>query len=1228
MGVAPRVRGTIFCLLGLAWTLACGGGTEPSGPHAAGLTAVVQDTQSATVGTAVGVLPAVKVTDQNGDPLPDVTVTFTITQGGGSLTGGTATSGSDGIAAVGGWTLGTVAGLNQLHASVPRVPPVTFSATGLAGAPNRLALTTAPPPSIANGAVFNPAPVVQLRDQYGNAAPVQNVAVTVAIDSGAGSLGGTATVNTDLQGKAVFSGLAVTGAVGQRVLGFSATGLPDLRSGTIAVTAGPATTIAPNSSDSLSGVVGSTVAPTPQVVVRDQSGNPVPSLLVLFQITAGGGSLTGATPVTDSVGVAVVGSWVLGQTVATNTLTATVSGLTPVTFTATGLPGTVQRLVVTQQPGTTTAQNGLALVPQPIVQVGDQFGNPLKQQGVVVTASLGSGGGTLGGTLTATTDTGGKATFTNLAITGLVGNHTLRFDGSLNAQPLNPGVSAVFVLAAGAPASIVVSAGGAVQTAPVATAVPVVPAVLVKDASANPVPNAQVSFTALAGNGSATNATAATNSSGVASAGAWTLGTAVKTDTLIATAVGLVGPQVVFTANATPGPLAGLAVVTQPSDTAGYDSVFARQPVVRQVDQFGNTVKAPAITIAAAAPLSTDTLAGTLQATTDATGSATWTNLKLTGTVGQKQLRFTSGSFAVNSQAFTLVAGSHPFLELTTPPSASVINGQAFPQQPVITLRQATGPVSGLAVTVQLDACAPQTIPLTGATTATTNPSGVAIFSALTLTGKVGSCSLIFRSTGFIGVSSSAITVTAGAPATMVANSLISQSGRLGGPVDSLPSVLVKDQSGNPVPGQTVAFAIGSGGGSLSGASPTTDGQGVARLGGWTLGLTVGANSVTATLAPLPVVTFTAQANFVPGSIALGGGHTCAATVDGLAFCWGADTAGQLGDGTTVDRGHAAPVSGGRTYGAIFAGRNYTCASTTPTPVVYCWGENGSGQLGIGTQSNQPTPVSVTTSGITPRLLALSLAATKPHSCAYGQLDFANCWGSDTSGQFGVGADASPTHTLPFFINLPTVVTWTAGAGYSCAIFSSSSTSGPGVCMGNNDFGQLGNGDNTKAAQNTPVQIQGGLSFSQLAASTQHTCGLTTSGTVYCWGSNANGRLGQPATTTESLVPVQVSGVSGVVQLVAGEGHTCARTSGNQVLCWGQNDAGQLGVGGTADGFAPAPVSLPVGVTGFTLIGTGVKHSCGVSNTGKLYCWGLNSTGQLGDGSTTNRPTPMAVNDP
>jgi alpha-tubulin suppressor-like RCC1 family protein len=348
-------------------------------------------------------------------------------------------------------------------------------------------------------------------------------------------------------------------------------------------------------------------------------------------------------------------------------------------------------------------------------------------------------------------------------------------------------------------------------------------------------------------------------------------------------------------------------------------------------------------------------------------------------------------------------------------------------------------------------------------------------------------------------------------------------------------------------------------------------------------------------------------------AIAAGGSHTCALTAGGGVKCWGRNSYGQLGDGTTTDRNMPVDVSG-LTSGvdAITAGASHTCGVTVGG--VKCWGNTAFGQLGDGTTTDRNTPVDV--SGLSSGVDAI--AAGRDHTCALTAGGGVKCWGRNVYGQLGDGTTTRRTTPVDVSGLTSGVDVIAAGEYHTCGV-----TAGGGVkCWGSNEYGQLGNG---KFGYGPILADVSGLSsgVDAIAAGRDHTCALTAGGGVKCWGYNGYGQLGD-GTTTHRTTPVDVSGLtSGVDAITAGHYHACALTVGGGVKCWGYNGYGQLGDGTTTHRTTPVDVS---GLTsGVDAIAAGEYHTCALTVGGGVKCWGRNNNGQLGDGTTTDRTTPVDV---
>ncbi|EFO79638.1 regulator of chromosome condensation RCC1 [Oscillochloris trichoides DG-6] len=349
-------------------------------------------------------------------------------------------------------------------------------------------------------------------------------------------------------------------------------------------------------------------------------------------------------------------------------------------------------------------------------------------------------------------------------------------------------------------------------------------------------------------------------------------------------------------------------------------------------------------------------------------------------------------------------------------------------------------------------------------------------------------------------------------------------------------------------------------------------------------------------------------------AIAAGEYHTCALTTDGAVTCWGSNGYGQLGDGTTTQRSTPVQVAGlSSGVTAITAGGSHTCALTTGGAVT-CWGRNGNGQLGDGTTTQRSTPVNVL--GLSSEVAAIT--AGDVYTCALTTGGGVTCWGANWSGQLGDGTTDERSTPVDVVGLSSGVTAIAAGNDHTCAI-----TTGGGVsCWGVNQYSQLGDGTTTQ--QSTPVVVNGLSSrAAAIAAGDGHTCAMTTGGGVSCWGRNWSGQLGD-GTTTQRRTPMQVEGLSsGVADITAGDSHTCALSTEGGVTCWGNNESGQLGDGTTIQRSTPVQVEgLSSGVVAIT---AGDSHTCALSTEGGVTCWGGNGSGQLGNGTTTQRSTPVQV---
>ncbi|MDT8397455.1 MAG: hypothetical protein RQ899_02440, partial [Pseudomonadales bacterium] len=819
---------------------------------ASGLTMATSDTISLTAGAATQLVlttqpsgsvvngaafsqqPVVQLRDSGGNNVSQasVVVTAAIATGGGTLGGTlTATTNVSGVATFTNLSITGTAGDRTLQFSATDLTTATSNTvTVTAGTATQLALTAQPSASVANGAAFAQQPAIQLRDASNNAVSQAGVVVTAAIASGGGTLGGTLTATTNASGVATFTDLAITGTIGDRTLQFSASGLTATTSATVTVITGTATQLALTTQPSASVANGVAFAQQPVVQLRDSGGNNVSqaSVVVTAAIASGGGTLGGTlTAATNALGVATFTDLSISGTAGGRTLQFSAGGLTTVSSGTVTVTAATQLTLTTQPSG--SAVNGAAFAQQPVVQLRDASNNAISQAGVVVTAAIASGTGTLGGTLTATTDAMGVATFTNLAITGTIGDRTLQF----SASGLTAVTSGTVTLTAGAATQLALTAqpsSGAVNGAAFSQQ----PVVQLRDASGNNVSQANVEVTAAIATGGGTlggTLAVITNASGAATFTNLAITGTAGGRTLQFSASGLT-MATSDTISLTAGAAAQLALATQPSGAAN-GTAFSQQPVVQLRDSGGNNVSQASVVVTAAIATGGGTLGGTLTATTDAMGVATFTNLSITGTAGGRTLQFSaSGLTAATSGTLTLTAGAATQLALATQPLGAA-NGTAFSQQPVVQLRDSGGNNVSQASVVVAAAIATGGGTLGGTLTATTNASGVATFTDLSITGTIGDRTLQFSATGLTAVTSATVTLTAGAAAQLALTTQPSGNVANGVAFAQQPVVQLRDSGGNNVSQASVVVtaAIASGGGTLGGTlTAATNALGVATF--------------------------------------------------------------------------------------------------------------------------------------------------------------------------------------------------------------------------------------------------------------------------------------------------------------------------------------------------------------------------------------------------------------
>ncbi len=375
-------------------------------------------------------------------------------------------------------------------------------------------------------------------------------------------------------------------------------------------------------------------------------------------------------------------------------------------------------------------------------------------------------------------------------------------------------------------------------------------------------------------------------------------------------------------------------------------------------------------------------------------------------------------------------------------------------------------------------------------------------------------------------------------------------------------------------------------------------------------------------------------------ALAAGNAHSCDLR-DGRAYCWGENDDGQLGDGTTTDSSVpvAVDTSGalaGKTLTQISAGGGGgldTCALDT-AGAAYCWGSGFDGALGDGTTADSSVPVAVDTSGALHGKTITQVSTGSSGGCVLDAAGAAYCWGDNDYGELGDGSSASSD--VPVAVDTSGVLAGqkltqiSAGFQDTCAL----DAAGAAYCWGDNAFWELGNGSGGSDGDisDVPVAVDAsgalaGQGLTQISAGWEYACALDAAGAAYCWGS---GPLGNSAGASSVPVAVDVSGAlhgKRLAQVSAGFGATCSLDSAGAAYCWGDNGQGELGDGSTVSSDVPVAVDTSGALHGKTLneITAGAFHSCAQDTADASYCWGDNTSGDLGDGSTSMSDVPVLV---
>jgi alpha-tubulin suppressor-like RCC1 family protein len=373
-------------------------------------------------------------------------------------------------------------------------------------------------------------------------------------------------------------------------------------------------------------------------------------------------------------------------------------------------------------------------------------------------------------------------------------------------------------------------------------------------------------------------------------------------------------------------------------------------------------------------------------------------------------------------------------------------------------------------------------------------------------------------------------------------------------------------------------------------------------------------------VVPLTLQPFgaTAAVNFVPFVKAVGAGSysSYALLSDGTVRAWGHNGVGQLGDGTVTHRSTPVAVSGLSGVASLATnGQGYHSCAVKTGGSAWCWGWNAYGQLGNNTTTSSSVPVAVTGG-----YLFRQISQGYSHACGVTTSGYVTCWGSNWSGQFGnYTSTSSLVPIAPMYPLIAAVEEVQCGASFSCVRGGNQEV----ACTGDNSSGELGTGNTTStnywtaSSLRTPATLPAGIGLGAY-----HACAVVpVDGSMRCVGDNEFGELGD-GTTTDRYSAVAVSGLAAVTAIAAGNYFTCALKSDGTVWCWGYNYYGELGDRTEVSHSTPAPV---YGLSQVVSIAAGETHVCVAKADGTAWCWGQNANGELGDATMTNRAQPAKV---
>lgn len=347
-------------------------------------------------------------------------------------------------------------------------------------------------------------------------------------------------------------------------------------------------------------------------------------------------------------------------------------------------------------------------------------------------------------------------------------------------------------------------------------------------------------------------------------------------------------------------------------------------------------------------------------------------------------------------------------------------------------------------------------------------------------------------------------------------------------------------------------------------------------------------------------------------SVAAGAEHTCALSKSGAVSCWGRGDLGQLANGSGASSSTPVAVVLPAAAAQVVSGNGFSCARLVDGS-AQCWGRSNRGQIGDKTTTEHLRPAAVALSEA-----IVHIAAGTDHACAVTSTGAVHCWGDPGNGRLGSVGTATTAQSKPLQVPLTgDFIQVGAGNSHTCALSRTHQV----TCWGASNYGQAGVGPGPMLVD--PTVVAGLPATAALAIGGDHSCAVGVDGTVRCWGRGDSGQLGFGTTPagTGLAQPVAIENFGPVTALVAASSHSCAVVAG-AAFCWGNNRWGQLGHGKASSSNKPVAV---LKLSGVVAIDVGDRHSCAVLADGSGACWGGNQWGQLGNGALFERISPVRV---